>query len=105
MSLPPVGTEFYLVVAPKDSSNLYKGLATPRITKGKPALRSGEIALRFTLRMPRSLFEDFIPAGHIEIPEDASVGRPALRVEVPEGLRLDDPGIRLQLVPVEGLGK
>lgn len=40
------------------------------------------------------------PEARARIPEDASVGRPALRVEVPAEVRLSDPGIRLQLVSV-----
>jgi len=91
---------FHMTVGLKETRYPHMGLKIPKITKGKPSIPRGEIALKFQLRIPDSLFQEFIPSGLIEIPEDAEIGRPTLTVEVPENMDLTDPGVRLQLVPI-----
>lgn len=94
--------EFYMVVGLKEPRRpAWSDLTLPKITKGKPSIPRGKIALKFDLKVPRAIFEEFIPSGIIEVPEDGQIGRPALTVEMPEGIDLQDPGVRLLLVPFE----
>lgn len=95
-----VTCSFHLAFRLKDRRYPHLGLNIPKVTKGKPTLGRGEIAVRLELRVPRSLFDEFIPSGVIEIPEDAQVGRPAVVVEVPE-FENPPPGLRLRLCPIE----
>lgn len=92
--------EFYAVVGPKDQRYPYMGLTVPQVTKGKPTIPRGAIALKLRLELPVSLFKEFIPEGTITLPEDASIGRPAIEVHVPAGLEIT-PDVKLALVPWE----
>lgn len=89
---------FYAVVSPKDPRWPSMGLTIPKVSKGKPTIPRGAIALKLRLAVPASLFAEFIPEGTITLPADASIGRPAIQVHVPERLEIT-PDIRLQLVP------
>ena len=86
---------FYMTIGRRRSWRYQ--LSTPKITINKPSVPKGHIALKFKLQVPESLFTEFIPSGTITLPEDASIGRPAIEVEVPEGLTLT-PDVRLRLV-------
>ena len=91
---------FYMVISPKDRRYLGRGLSIPKITKGKPSIPKGAIALKINLAVPRALFSEFIPEGTLTLPEDASIGRPAIEVHVPAGVEVS-PDVRLMLVPYE----
>ena len=86
---------FYLVVGKKPG--YMAALSSPKITLNKPTIPKGKIALRLVLKLPKSLFEEFIPSGTIVLPEDASIGRPAIEVKVPKDLLIDHK-IELALV-------
>ena len=86
---------FYLTVGKKGGYSLR--LEMPRLTTNKPNVPKGHIALKFSLQVPKSLFDEFIPSGVITLPEEASIGRPAIEVEVPEGIEITSD-VRLQLV-------
>lgn len=85
--------EFYLTVGRRDRWDLY----TPKVTKNKPTIGRGEIAVKVKLVVPASAFEEFIPEGELRIPADANLGRPALQVHVPHDIELQE-GMRLELV-------
>ncbi|MDH5279557.1 MAG: hypothetical protein OEW52_00240 [Thermoleophilia bacterium] len=95
-----IDVEFYAVVELKTPGYPWRGLAVPRVTKGKPTIPRGAIAIRLRLSVPVSLFSEFIPEGTITLPADASIGRPAIEVHVPAGLEVT-PNVRLQLVTYE----
>jgi hypothetical protein len=73
-------------------------LGTPKLTIKKPSIPKGHIAIKLKLAIPAALFDEFIPTGTITLPEDASIGRPAVEVIVPEGVHVT-PDVKLALVP------
>lgn len=95
-----VPVEFYLTVGPKGDGRYVRtyGLKIPKLSKNKPTIPKGDIALRLRLEVPVSLFSEFIPSGVITLPADASIGRPAIEVHVPDGVEVR-PDVRLALVP------
>ena len=97
MTKPQMIEGTYYIVIGKTSS-YYPSLTQPKITKNKPAIPKGKIAIKLKLKFPTAIFDEFIPEGTITLPEDASVGRPQVEVRVPKDLRIDH---KIQLALVE----
>lgn len=94
-SEPYTGT-FYLTIGADERR--HRTLTTPRVTKNKPSIARGHVAIKLEIRIPSALFKEWIPAGVIELPEDAGLGRPAVTVRVPDGVEVT-PDVELVLMP------
>jgi len=58
----------YLVLEASSPSNPYwKGARIVRMTKGKPSLERGQIAVKVNLNVPGSIFEELIPTFDLDI--------------------------------------
>lgn len=91
-----LSTEVYLTLGKKGRVH-WPELATPKLTKTKPRIPKGHVAIKLKLEVPKALFEEFIPSGTITLPEDASIGRPAIEVLVPEDVHVT-PDVKLALM-------
>lgn len=72
---------FFLALSPSGRWRL-----SGRLTKSLPALKSGEIALSLTVRLPETLFKKPSLRASIEVPESA-VSPPVINGEVVDNIR------------------
>lgn len=66
-------TSCYLILA-RDGRATWRGPRIVGMTKTKPALKRGQVAVKINLHIPSALFEEFIPQ------VEATIGEPDLIV-------------------------